>query len=437
MNTNMKRIYDPLYGVTLLSDFEYKIISSPEIQRLRYVRLCNINSMLVTGASEISRFEHILGVLRLAKEWIDQNGAELTSRERDEFCAAALMHDFQTGPFGHSMQYVFEDNETEDNFIHDNINHGAYRKFHQSTDASASFCGRPFSCESLLGKSWYSVAELIQGEGNLGQLISGTVDIDNIDNVIRLAYHVGVASSQDANVAIALARDITPNKHGLEISSSSLGMLVRWQEIRRRLYELLLLDWAEFSAKAMLTRAMELAFEHELLGTDSWLRTDLELFSHLEKESTGEGQEIGYLIKRIRCGDLYDPLYLGRSISTEKYEKFSASKSKKLLENKLIRVIREKLNMNVNLIVHPILDKKKTDRAVEVVTRENGENLKIGKDSNQLLIGVFLAKPIDSIDRLQKVVKLTYDFLVSEGLEKLTDLEDPMGTTNAKQLDLL
>lgn len=65
------RCWDPLYGRTELSHFEYALLSTPEVQRLRYIRMCNINSMLVTGASEISRFEHSLGVLRLVQEWID------------------------------------------------------------------------------------------------------------------------------------------------------------------------------------------------------------------------------------------------------------------------------------------------------------------------------------------------------------------------------
>ena len=76
------RIWDPLYGRTKLTEFEARLISLPEIQRLRYIRMCNINSLLVTGASEISRFEHTLGVLRLAQEWARANELEPMAAER-------------------------------------------------------------------------------------------------------------------------------------------------------------------------------------------------------------------------------------------------------------------------------------------------------------------------------------------------------------------
>ena len=69
------RFLDPLYGRTTLAANEVELLHAPEIQRLRNIRMCNINSLLVTGASEISRFEHCLGVVRLAKEWSNSSGA--------------------------------------------------------------------------------------------------------------------------------------------------------------------------------------------------------------------------------------------------------------------------------------------------------------------------------------------------------------------------
>ena len=70
---SQKRIFDPLYGTIHLSEFEYELIQLPEVQRLREVRMCNINSLLITGASQISRFEHSIGVMYLAKVWLENN----------------------------------------------------------------------------------------------------------------------------------------------------------------------------------------------------------------------------------------------------------------------------------------------------------------------------------------------------------------------------
>ncbi len=430
------RVYDPLYGVIKLSKLEYSIISSPEIQRLRYVRMCNINSLLVTGASEISRFEHIIGVLHLAHIWVENNGNSLKQDEKEEIYAAALLHDFQTGPFGHSLQYVFEDNDSAEIFIHDDIVHGAYQKFHQSTDANASFTGRPFCSTELLGNKWDAVATLIKGEGKHGPLISGTVDIDNIDNVIRLAYHVGIATTDDAKVAIELAQDLIPTSNGLEISGEKILLLEKWQQIRRRLYELLLLDWAEFSAKAMLTRAMELAVEHDLLGADSWLKTDLELLDYLGL-SRGESQEIPQLAKRIKCGDLYTPICLTTSNFTDLYLKFSNITSKKNIEDRLSEKVRDTLKLNLKLLIHPILDNRKTDRSVDVVIRETKEKRRIGTDSKQLLIGVFISKELSSSDKLENLRRLILSFLVEEGMTDISYIKDPMIEPKDFQMELL
>ena len=436
MKTNFKRVYDPLYGVTNLSDFEYSIIISPEVQRLRYIRMCNINSLLVTGASEISRFEHVVGVLRLTKEWVTNNGQNLNDQVKRELYASALLHDFQTGPFGHSLQYVFEDNETDEQFLHEDISHGISLRFHQITDANASFAGRPFCCKNILGDSWQNVGALIKGEGKLGKLISGTVDFDNIDNVIRLAYHVGVAKSEDSEIALALAKDIIPLSNGLEISDKSIPLVEKWQKIRRRLYELLLLDWAEFSAKAMLTRALELAVDKQILGADCWLRTDSQLFDLLENKSIGDKQEIGDLIKRIRCGDLFEPTFMAKSTSIDKYETLSNIRIKREFEQNLQLEILEKIGIRVSLIIHPILDSKKTDRVFDAKIRESEEIISIGVNSKQLLVGIFLSSEIKSNKKNEELRKLIIDFLARIGLNNLEQIEDPMLPNRTMQMEV-
>ena len=59
-------IWDALYGKIDFSSLVYKCMFSPEIQRLREVRLCNINSLCITGSSNTNRFEHSVGTAHLA-----------------------------------------------------------------------------------------------------------------------------------------------------------------------------------------------------------------------------------------------------------------------------------------------------------------------------------------------------------------------------------
>ena len=152
---SQKRIFDPLYGTIHLSEFEYELIQLPEVQRLREVRMCNINSLLITGASQISRFEHSIGVMYLAKVWLENNKKILPyPLKAEDILAAAILHDMQTGPFGHSLQYVLEDNEVEGNFEHQNVHNSKKSKYYQDFDANYKYAGFQFKANIFLEKSF-------------------------------------------------------------------------------------------------------------------------------------------------------------------------------------------------------------------------------------------------------------------------------------------
>ena len=430
--TLLTRVWDPLYGRIDLSKYEYKLMSLPEVQRLRGIRMCNINSLLVTGASEISRFEHTIGVLRLTQEWIKYH--LVSDADAKDLIAAALLHDMQTGPFGHSLQYVLEENEVEGDFIHDDIEHGQKNYYHQDLVANASFAGRPFGANFLLGSRWNSVGNLIKGKGLLGPLISGTMDLDNIDNVVRLAYHVGVANSEDSKVALSLARDMDVIDGKLSFSESTVGDISRWLEIRRALYNLLLLDWAEFSAKAMFTRAVEIALNKNILGASSWVHTDAELLAVLEKNGIGDAQGVGDLVKRLRVGDLYTPVVMLQSPSIEFYESLSNAETKSKVESGIVEFAKKELNSNLKIIMHLILDKGKTQRAVSIRVKETGDNRIVGSGSKNLLVGLFVSKNSLS-ERYGNMLSAHIEKVLSEfGLENISSIDDPMEKTVSQVL---
>lgn len=424
------RAWDPLYGRTDFSKYEYKLISLPEVQRLRGIRMCNINSLLVTGASEISRFEHTLGVLRLTQEWIKYHIVSI--EEANDLTAAALLHDMQTGPFGHSLQYVLEENEVDGNFVHEDIAHGKTNHYHQDLIANASFAGRPFGADALLGSRWKNVGELIKGKGRLGPLISGTMDLDNIDNVVRLAYHVGVACKEDSKVAITLARDMDVINGELNFSEATIPSIMRWITIRGDLYNLLLLDWAEFSAKAMFTRAMEIALSKNILGSNSWVHTDAELLTVLEKNGIGENQAVGDLVKRLRVGDLYRPIAMLQSAHINYYNDLNSPERKAEFESKITEYAKKTYNTKIKIIMHLILDKGKTQRAVSLRIKESGEYQTLGKNSEKLLIGFFVSRNSLS-DSNQMLLGIEINTMLHEyGIIDLSDIDDPMAE---KQID--
>jgi hypothetical protein len=207
----------------------------------------------------------------------------------------------------------------------------------------------------------------------------------------------------------------------------------RWQSIRRRLYELLLLDWAEFSAKAMLTRAIERAAAYQLIGADSWVRTDAEFLEHLERSAIGEAQEVRDLVRRLRCADLYEPILLATSPSLEAYSALNSIESKQELESALVRSAGVR---GIKVLTHFILDKGKTEREVSFFSEESGAERTIGRSSRQLLCGLFASTPPPEAERT--ALSQAYSELLRErGVVDLRTLEDPMGSEIPRQQRLL
>src|SRR4030067_3690393 len=96
-------IFDSLYGKFRLDElipgkpklFTTKelmeVINSIEFQRLRDVRLSNINSLFLYSSSNVTRFEHSIGTAYLATRLADN--LNISDRDKCHLFFAALLHD--------------------------------------------------------------------------------------------------------------------------------------------------------------------------------------------------------------------------------------------------------------------------------------------------------------------------------------------------------
>ncbi len=234
-------IFDPLYKIIYLPTFIWEILSTPEIQRLREIRLCNINSYCLTGCANISRYEHAIGTLYLAYQCLE-NWPPLigfpSKSDQKLFLLAALLHDIVSAPFGHSIEYI----EKKEGFQHEEafeyvitgdttLQHYNY----QLASQAPIFFGMQ---RNLLDKiridlklntdDIKKIGQFIKGQGNFGPLISGSIDLDNIDNVYRMAYHIGLVES--GKIPIELAQSLYVQKNQLKIKKESLSLVREWQE---------------------------------------------------------------------------------------------------------------------------------------------------------------------------------------------------------------
>jgi HD superfamily phosphohydrolase len=382
-------IYDPLYGLIYLPNFIWDVISCPELQRLREVRLCNINSLCLTGGANINRYEHSIGTcylaLRCINSWPPLN--LISEKELRLFVLAALLHDVINAAFGHSVEYIEskEGFDPEKAFEYVSIGEkGQSYQYKQATFEPIFFGMLRELSSKIPEEDLRAIGNTIAGSGRFGALINGVIDLDNIDNVFRLAYHIGLVRSGE--VPLKLASSLWTENGKLVVGKEVIPLVEQWHEVRKKLYSLLLLNPEEFSAKCMLSEAIELAKMKDVQPF-SWYYVDYQLLEELSKKSS----ETSMIISRLMKGDLYGciGIFLTRKIVA--YEIFSNTERRKRLEDELSEIIRSKFVPHFKsamIALHSIIDVNKTERQVLVQTNE-GQVVQIGDSSNRLLIGAF------------------------------------------------
>lgn len=382
-------ILDPLYGPIQLPEFLWRLACTPEVQRLREVRMCNINSLSLTGGANINRYEHAIGTTHLAMECLKNWPRLLPAELKREVVIAALVHDVNSAAFGHSVEYVFstagfDHAELDETFLDKSA--GGSKFAYRRAQLQPVFFGLQAELPEFLSRDDLTrVAALVRGEGPLGPLISGSLDLDNLDNVYRLAYHYGII--RDSTAALKLARMLWVEDGRLRVPEEAVDLLLEWREVRRKLYRFLLLNPDEFSGKCMLEEALFLGNRGGKLEYN-WRDVDYQLLSRLDR-ADADAQEV---VRRLMVGDLYGCVAIFSSPTIEVADSLRRNDQVADFEKRLGRRMERRFGRFLKgalVRLHTIVDINKTDRPVDVVVEGEGERT-FGEGSRRLLIGVFL-----------------------------------------------
>jgi HD superfamily phosphohydrolase len=272
-------IYDPLYGRFQIPPYLSQLILTPEVRRLSQIRLLNTLSPSLAVLGELRRYSHTLGVLYLC----ERNKAHGYSEdERKALAASVLLHDIGTPPFGHLLEYYLRETK---GWSHEGIikpilwgHHAPENRAHQI------FGGRTIEYRSVLKSSGIPleiVEAIVTGQHPLSVLLFGTIDLDNLDNVARMAWALGMSSGPD--LAVQLASALSVRRHvGLCLPCAEERQAVRqWAALRRSVYEVIVFDPSTVAAQAVLSEAIHCAFESGALCEDDWSLSDEELLDLL------------------------------------------------------------------------------------------------------------------------------------------------------------
>ncbi len=124
----------------------------------------------------------------------------------------------------------------------------------------------------------------VKGEGTHGAVISGQLDVDNIDNVARAAFHIGIPC--DRSLPKRLAGTIRGVSNGrLVVDEEGVDLVSCWLDLREAVYTKLMLAEMDYSGKAMLLAAATAACEDGVIAEEDWRLTDSEFTSRLLSSS--------------------------------------------------------------------------------------------------------------------------------------------------------
>ncbi len=170
----MNPIKDSVHDYIRLDPVAADLVDTPTLQRLRHIKQLSTVRLVFPSANH-TRFEHSLGVYHLAGNALEHLGVDedTTSHVR----AAALLHDVGHGPYGHQTEELIRRRTGKD---HDEIGW-------LLTDSDREVC-QVLESHGLDPKR---VAALVSGEGRLGSLIAGELDVDRMDYLVRDAHHTG------------------------------------------------------------------------------------------------------------------------------------------------------------------------------------------------------------------------------------------------------
>lgn len=300
---------DPLFGPIDIPAWLDSVLLTPEVQRLREVRLINTTTPHLAALSDTRRYTHTVGVLALALRVAPRLTGRFSREEIDGLLIAAVLHDVGTPPFAHLFEYLLK---ADSGWTHEgmlkNIVAGSYRpegRYHQL------YFGNELALHKVL-KSRPAETEIalgyVEGRGPLASLIAGSLDLDNIDNVYRMCSLLGFRP--DLGDALRLVDGIGVGSEGPQIEATALDSVESWRRWRRKAYEILAFDESSLQGQAMLTDALSFSMENGLLSEEQWSMTDEQLLTFL----FGKGRQFPNLrtvIQRFSIGDFYRTVFTG------------------------------------------------------------------------------------------------------------------------------
>jgi HD superfamily phosphohydrolase len=173
-----KIINDPLHGfLTIPTDLIFDVIQHPYFQRLRRIRQLGMSDWVYPGATH-TRFHHALGALNLTLQAMDtlrRKGIDITDKEYESTALAILLHDIGHGPYSHTLEHTLIQG-----VHHEDISTRIMQRLNGIFNGELELAIEIFQHK-------------YEAKPFLSQLISGQLDMDRLDYLLRDSFYAGVS----------------------------------------------------------------------------------------------------------------------------------------------------------------------------------------------------------------------------------------------------
>jgi len=302
MEAGNKVIRDPIHGNIRIKGYIAELLESPEVQRLYNIKQLGFAHLVFPGAHH-TRLEHSLGAYHIASQISETLNIE--DDGRNIVTCAALLHDIGHGPFSHTLESILLEKFGVDHIdLTEELILGEYEIFDSK---EKKFIQSP-SVAQILFKNDVDkkeIVNIIRGKtykkSYLGQILNSTIDVDQLDYLLRDAYYTGVAYGM---IDIErLLQTLMIHEDNLTIKRKGVGVVENILMARGLMYSSVYFHKTARIAELMLSKAIEEIPDPEPF--EFFRMTDAELVSRLKKR--GEFQQ--EIVTRLKYRALFKQAY--------------------------------------------------------------------------------------------------------------------------------
>ena len=313
-----KIINDPVHGfITIPSELIFDIIEHPYFQRLRHIKQLGLTCLVFPGAIH-TRFQHAVGAMHLmtlAVEMLKVKENEISEEEIQGLYLAILLHDIGHGPFSHALEHTLVENVS-----HETLSLLFFQRLNEAFGGKLQLATRIFSDD--------------YPKKFLHQLVSGQLDVDRLDYLMRDSFFTGVSEGVISTDRIIKMLNVYGDE--LVVDVKGIYSIENFIVARRLMYWQVYLHKTVLSAEHLMINILKRAKYLCEQGENLFTTPALEVF--LKNRFTIEDfKNNPNLLDKFAELDDHD-VFLSVKMWAKSKDKVLALLSQKLVERRLLRI---------------------------------------------------------------------------------------------------